>query len=60
MNRPFRNLDLELPEMYKKAAQKHRRKLNSEAKKVAPGAPRVAVARNVLAWREANKQRLGL
>lgn len=60
MNRPFRNLDLELPEMYKKAAQKRRRQLNAEAKKVAPGAPRVAVARNVLAWREANKQRLGL
>jgi len=60
MNRPFRNLDLELPEVYKKAAQKRRRQLNMEAKKIAPGAPRVAVARNVLAWREANKQRLGL
>ena len=59
-NKPFANLDQEMPELYRKASQKARRTLNAKAKKVAPGAPRVAVARNVLKWREANAKRLGV
>lgn len=60
MNKPFRNLDVALPEVYKKARAKARRDRNKEAKATAPGAPRVAVARNVLAWREANKHRFNV
>lgn len=60
MNKPFQNINQELPDLYKKAAQKARRQLNAKAKKIAPGAPRVAVARNVLAWRERNAKRLGV
>jgi hypothetical protein len=53
-SKPFKNLAEEIPDLYKKA----QRQRNTQAKKVAPGAPRVAVARNVLAWLEQNAKRL--
>ena len=59
-NQPFKNLSEEMPELYKKAKTKARRQLNTQAKKTAPGAPRMAVARNVLAWREQHANRLNV